>query len=78
MLKYALIFYGGMIPADHFDIWLRFYMRRRKLTVEDMAERTGKSIKTVRSVINGESRPDVVMLGCMGLEWVDGGYKGAL
>lgn len=78
MLKYALIFYGGTIPSDHFDIWLRFYMRRRNITAEDLAEITGKSIKTIRSVIDGESRPDIVLLAEMGLIEVDGGFTGVI
>lgn len=76
MLQYAIDFYGGQIPADHIDIWLRFYMRRNNLDVASFAAATGRSEKTILGVVNGESRPDSMILSAMGLEEVDGGYRG--
>jgi hypothetical protein len=54
-------------PIEHFDIYFRHYLRRRRLSCAEYAELIGQEVRTVEGVAEGRLTPTMKILNDMGV-----------
>ena len=67
---YSHSYPNGLMPRDHFEIWLRHHMRKYRYDIAEMSERTGETVTHITSVYNGHTDPCNAILKDMGLHKV--------